>query len=242
MKNKLAIVTGASSGVGLEIASEFLESGAHVVVCARRQELLEQKFEAYDKAIIRKLDVTSEKEIAGLVYEIIRDYERIDVLVNNAAVLHSGMVEEIDVSQWRESYQVNVEAPFIFCKYVLPHMKERDYGRIINMSSGGAVNCAPEYSLYSSTKAALNAFSRSLSRELEGTNVIVNMMSPGPCRTEMFPDSPLDPKLAVPTAKMLAQLPKGGPSGEFFWFERKVDVFPDLSSINWAEPSSFEGN
>ena len=106
------------------------------------------------------------------------------------------------------------------------------------MSSGGSVACGPEYSLYSSTKAALNAFTKALGRELEGSNVKANAMSPGPCKTDMFPDNPLSPDAAVPTAVYLATLKDGGPNGQFFWMEREVQIIPDFSHVNWADPNS----
>jgi NAD(P)-dependent dehydrogenase (short-subunit alcohol dehydrogenase family) len=238
MNNLTTIVTGASSGIGRVIAEAYLKRGAKVAVCARRLESLQEIFGRHDNAAIYKVDVSDAIQIANFVKKVEKQFGGIDILLNNAAVLSSGRVEDMNPTDWTIGYRVNVEAPFLLCKYVLPGMKERNFGRIINMSSGGSVACGPEYSLYSSTKAAINAFTKSLGRELEGTNVKANTMSPGPCKTEMFPENPLSPDAAVSTAVYLATLPEDGPNGRFFWMEREVQIIPNLSHVNWADPNS----
>lgn len=240
MNNQTVVVTGASSGIGRAIAEAFLTRGATVAVCARRVERLHHLFGNYDRAFVRQVDVRDVEQIRTFVTEVDQRFNGIDVLVNNAGVAIAGTVEEIECADWERAYRINVEAPFLFCKFVVPGMKRRNYGRIVNMSSGGSVNCAPGYSVYASTKAALNAFTRSLSKELQGTDVKANMMSPGPCRTEMFPDAPLAPEAAVPTALYLATLPADGPNGRFFWAMQEVQIMPDLSHIDWSDPSSLD--
>ena len=91
---------------------------------------------------------------------------------------------------------------------------------------------------YSSSKAAINAFTKSVANEIEGTNVKINTMSPGPCKTEMFPDNPLDPDAGIPTALMLASESEKLSNGKFFWMEKEVEVFADVSNIDWSDPNS----
>lgn len=240
MEGRVVLITGGSSGIGQEYALRFLDRGARVVVCARRIERLRETFHGRREVLALQVDVSEAEQVQTLVQRAEAEFGRIDVLLNNAAVLFHGQVEEMTPSEWRRAYDVNVLGVFLCCRYVLPGMRERDYGRIINMSSGGSVNCAPGYSLYSSSKAAVNAFTKSLGRELEGTNVKVNVMSPGPCRTEMFPDNPLHAGAGFFTALKLATLPADGPNGRFFWMEREVQVIPDLSHVNWTDPSTLD--
>lgn len=236
LKDKVTIVTGASSGVGKAIAEGFLAEGAHVAVCARRLERLRQLFGENDRAFIKKVDITDVEQVGRFVESVYGKYRRIDVLVNNAGVYLARNLPEIDIKDWRYSFAVNVEAPFCFCKLVVPYMKASNYGRIINLTSGAAVNCPPGDSAYSASKAALNALTRTLSRELGDYNIKVNMMSPGPCRTEMAPQGTIEPERAVPTAIFLATLPGDGPSGRFFWLMQELEAFPDLSHIPWLNP------
>lgn len=240
LKNQVAIITGASSGIGRSIAEAFLSKGAKIAVCARRIDRLKDIFGDNERVFIKEVDVSDQGQIKLFVEDVEQHYKKIDILINNAGILFSGKVEDMKPKEWQLGYRINVEAPFLFCKYVLPGMKNRNYGRIINMSSGGSVNCGPEYSMYSSTKAAINAFTKSLSKEQEGYDIKVNTMSPGPCKTEMFPDNPLPPDAAVPTAGYLATLSSDGPTGCFFWLMREVQIMPDLSHVNWADPSSLD--
>ena len=121
-------------------------------------------------------------------------------------------------------------------------MKKNNYGRIINVSSGGAVNCAETFFSYSSSKAALNTLTKTLSKELKNYNIKINTMSPGPCKTEMFPKNKLSTKLSIPTVKYLSSLSNSGPSGEFFWFMKKISIISDLSDLSdldWSNPNFF---
>ena len=119
-------------------------------------------------------------------------------------------------------------------------MKKNNYGRIINISSGGAVNCVEKYLSYSSSKAALNTLTKTLSKEIKKNNIKINSMSPGPCKTAMFPKNNLSTKLSLPTIKYLASLDSKGPTGKFFWFLNEIDVFPDLKHINFNKPKKLK--
>jgi NAD(P)-dependent dehydrogenase (short-subunit alcohol dehydrogenase family) len=109
-------------------------------------------------------------------------------------------------------------------------MKKNNYGRIINISSGGAINCEKNYLSYSSTKAALNTLTKTLSKEITKKNIKVNSMSPGPCKTRMFPKNKLDPSKCLQTLDYLASLQKSGYSGKYFTFMKKIEIFPNLKS------------
>ena len=241
LKNKIVFITGASSGIGKALVLAFSSKDCFVIACARRLKLMQINYSKYKNILPLELDVSNSNEVQECVDRVLKEFGKIDILINNAAVLTHGKVDKMAVDKWNDSININISGVFYCCKYILPSMKENNYGRIINMSSGGSVNCGAEYSLYSLSKAAINAFTKSLGKELHDTNIKANLMSPGPCRTDMFPENPLDPeKAAVPTAMMLAQIPENGPNGKFFWMEKEVPIIIDLSHIDWSDSNSLE--
>ena len=161
----------------------------------------------------------NEKQIKKLTYKIFKKFKRIDVLINNAGIAFNSKLEDINLKKMNNLFKTNLYAPFIFIKYCLPIMKEQNYGRIINISSGGSINCAKNYSAYSASKAALNTVAKSLKNELDGYNIKINTLSPGPIKTKMFPKNKLSPKLSLPTLEYLINIGRNGPSGNFFWFK-----------------------
>ena len=240
LNKKIIIITGASSGIGKEIVLDLASEGALVVACARRFNSMEKEFKNIPNVLPDKLDVSDHVEVKKMVEYVFSKFHSIDVLVNNAAICSSAEVDNISISEWIQTININISGMFYCTKYSLQKMKKKNYGRIINISSGGSVNCSPKYSLYSLTKASVNAFTKSLGSELKNYNIKANTMSPGPCRTEMFPENPLDPKVCLPTVKLLATLPINGKNGRFFWMEKEVEIFPDLTSIDWSDPSSYK--
>ena len=239
LEGKIAIVTGASRGIGWEIALGFADEGANLVVCARDEARLQRLVGEIERrqrrAVAVKADVTVEADVERLVKRTVETFGRIDVLCNNAGVSHRGLVDELDPPQWDEVIAVNLRGPFLCSRAVLPHMKRQDYGRIVDMSSGSAINCTPGFSAYSASKAALNALSRTLANEVAGSNILVNAMSPGFLKTDMNPEGTRSPSAAVPTAVDLASLPDGGPNGRFYRFQQEMEVIPDLSNLDWTK-------
>jgi 3-oxoacyl-[acyl-carrier protein] reductase len=237
LEGKVAIVTGASRGIGWEIALGFADEGADLAVCARDGTRLERLVGEIERRGRRALavtaDVTLEADVTRLAERTVETFGRIDVLCNNAGVFHKGAVDALDSSRWDEVIAVNLRGPFLCSRAVLPHMKRQNYGRIVDMSSGSAINCRPGWGAYSASKAALNALSRTLANELTGFNILVNAMSPGFLKTDMNPQGTRLPGAAVPTAVELASLPDGGPSGRFFRFQQELEVIPDLSKLDW---------
>jgi NAD(P)-dependent dehydrogenase (short-subunit alcohol dehydrogenase family) len=108
------------------------------------------------------------------------------------------------------SLQVNAIAPLMLIQTVLPDMEERGFGRIINVTSGAPLNCFPEYAAYSSSKGTLNAITATAAREYEDQNIKINLMSPGPVRTEMAPEAPMEPSACHETVDHLLSLDKNG--------------------------------
>ena len=237
LAGKIAIVTGASRGIGWEIALGFADEGADIAVCARDESRLKQlisKIEQHGRrAIAVRADVSKETDVQRLVDRTMEAYGRIDVLCNNAGVAHRGGVDELDPAKWDEVIAVNLRGPFLCSRAVLPHMKRQNYGRIVDVSSGAAVNCSPGFAAYNASKAALNSLSRTLANEVTGYNILVNAMSPGSLKTDMNPEGSRPPSDALPTAVYLASLPDDGANGRFFRFLKELEVIPDLSKFDW---------
>lgn len=236
-QNKVVVITGASSGLGLNIAKEFIKENAKVSLCARRINKLKKNYQNKKNVFFQKIDVSSEKNIKKFLTNTIKKFGRIDILINNAGTAKSSNVENIKYKDLKKTFEINVFAPVIFLRESLKIMKKKNYGRIINVSSGGSVNCARSFFLYSSSKSALNTLAKTFAKEIKGFNIKINTMSPGPCKTAMFPKNKLSTSLSIPTIKYLSSLPNNGPSGEFFWFMKKIDIIPDLSHIEWDNPN-----
>lgn len=196
MEGMVAIVTGASRGLGRAIAKEFAAEGAKVVVSARRSsptglpgttvETAEQIREAGGEAMALTCDVSDEEQVVAMVSQTIDMYGQIDVLVNNAGVMVLGeTLLDIDPEKWDQSVAANLRGPYLCSRSVLPWMIEQGRGSIINLGSrmghdhaqGGGV-------LYSATKAAVHMFSFCLADEVREHNIAVNILSPGGLKTE----------------------------------------------------------
>lgn len=139
LTGKVAIITGASSGIGIQIAKAFAEQGANVALLARRIDRLEnvaKEIEAIGrKALPVKCDVTKEDDAKSAVNTVITKFGKIDILMNNAGVASVGSVETIDTAEWDRVIDTNLKGTFLMSKYVVKHMKERGYGKIINTAS-----------------------------------------------------------------------------------------------------------
>ncbi len=240
LKNKVVIITGGSSGLGKTIAQTFIKEKAKVAICSRRLSLLKKIYPRDKKILLQKVDVSKEAAIKLFVKKTIKSFGRIDILINNAGIALPSSIEKIKYLDLNKTFQTNLFAPTIFIKEVLKSMKKNNYGRILNISSGGSVNCSENYFGYSASKAALNVLTKTFSKELKNYNIKVNSISPGPCKTKMFPLNKLSTNLSLPTIKHLSSLKEDGPSGKFFWFMNEIDVFPNLKHINWGNPKSYK--
>jgi len=237
LEGRTAIVTGASRGIGREIALGFADEGADVILCARDETRLQQVADEITqrgrRVIAVRADVSRVADVQSVVDQTLNLFGRIDVLCNNAGLAVRGEVDELDPVDWDNVIAVNLRGPFLCSRAVLPHMKTQNYGRIVDVSSGAAVNCSPGMAVYSASKAGLNALSRTLAAELREYDILVNAMSPGFLKTDMNPEGTCPPEDAVPTALLLASLPTGGPSGLFYRFMKELTVIPDFSDFDW---------
>ena len=196
MDGMVAIVTGASRGLGRAIAKEYASEGASVVICSRSQSptglsgTLEETAadirNAGGNVFAIDCDVTDDPQVNEMVRQVIERYGKIDVLFNNAGAMVLGeSILEIDAARWEQVMRINVNGPYHCSRAVVPTMMEQQRGSIINLGSrmatdpkqGGGV-------LYSASKAAVHMFSLCLADEVRDYNIAVNILSPGPLRSE----------------------------------------------------------
>ena len=183
--SKLLLITGVSSGFGRALAQEALTTG-HQVVGTVRSERAKQAFEALDpaKAVGRVLDVTDFDAIDGVVAEIEANVGEIDVLVNNAGYGHEGILEESSLAEMRRQFDVNVFGAVAVTKAVLPYMRSRRRGHILNITSMGGFITMPGIAYYCGSKFALEGISEVLGKEVKSFNVHVTAVAPGSFRTD----------------------------------------------------------
>jgi 3-oxoacyl-[acyl-carrier protein] reductase len=232
--NKIVLITGASSGVGLSLA-HYLTGSFQVIAVARRIERIEEAFRDNAKVFPVRMDLEDAGEVKKGLDEILDRWGFIPYLINNAGVNIKAAITDLKPEEVLRSLQVNALSPLMIFKRLLPAMKENDFGRVIQVTSGAPLNCFPEYGAYSASKGALNALTVTAAKECAGFNVKINLMSPGPVRTEMAPEAPMDPSVCHPTVDYLLGLGENGPTGRFFWLGYEIPLFPVLEGVHWLE-------
>lgn len=189
LTGKVALVTGASRGIGRAISVALGAEGATVVLTARAVEKLnetaDQVAKAGGQARIVITELTNEDSIKNLVEVVRENYGKLDILVNNAGVTHSAKLEKTATEDWQRCMLVNARAPFILCREALPLLRQAPAGCIINIASVVGVKGYPLQSAYTSSKHALRGMTISLAEELRGSSVRVHLLCPGGVDTEM---------------------------------------------------------
>ncbi|MCZ0205230.1 oxidoreductase [Streptomyces sp. UMAF16] len=187
--SKVWLVTGASSGFGRAITEAAVAAGDLVVGAARRPEALEDLVAAHPgKVEALRLDVTDGAAIEAAVADVVARHGRIDVLVNNAGRTHVGAVEETTEQELRDLFELHVFGPTALVRAVLPHMRERRSGAIVQMSSMGGQMSFAGFGAYSGTKFALEGISEALADEVADFGIKVLIVEPGAFRTSLFGD------------------------------------------------------
>jgi 3-oxoacyl-[acyl-carrier protein] reductase len=194
LSGKVAIVTGASQGLGLEIARNFIQLGASVVLCSRDRGLLDQARKtlcgiALDGQFIEAItaDVSNLDDVSKLVETTLSRLGRIDILVNNAGIYGPmDLIDAVDWAQWVKAIEINLFGSVLMCRAVLPAMKAQRKGKIIQLSGGGATNPLPRISAYAVSKAAILRFAETLAEEVREYGIDVNAIAPGALNTRLL--------------------------------------------------------
>jgi 2-dehydro-3-deoxy-L-rhamnonate dehydrogenase (NAD+) len=190
LKNRTAIVTGGARGIGFGVAERMLASGAAVVLWDVDADALAKAAAALKRngrVLTAIVDVADEAAIARGVEACLRDLGKIDILVNNAGITGGNApLWELEPKVWRRVVEVNLIAPYLVCRAVVPHMVAAGYGRIVNIASIAGKEGNPNASHYSASKAGLIGLTKSLAKELATTGVLVNCVTPAAAKTEMF--------------------------------------------------------
>jgi NAD(P)-dependent dehydrogenase (short-subunit alcohol dehydrogenase family) len=211
LTGKVALITGASRGIGAALALELAQAGAHIVAVARTTgglEELDDKIKAAGgTATLVPLDVKDSDGIARLALALLERYERLDVMIGNAGILGPlSPLGHIEPKDWDNTFAINVTANWQLIRCMDPLLKRAAAGRALFLTSAVAYKARAYWGLYSATKAALDAMIRSYAAECATTNVRANVVAPGPTRTRMYASAfpGVDP-LTLPTPEEVAK-------------------------------------
>jgi len=194
LEKQRALITGASQGFGLAVASAFVREGASVLMCARDDKKLEHAAdevrrvaEGGAEVLVARADVARQDDVTALVAVAQRKWSGLDVLVCNAGVYGpKGPLEAVDWEAWSDAIRINLMGVVLPCRAVLPDFKRRRQGRIIVVSGGGATKPMPFLSAYAASKAAVVRFAETLAEETRDYNVAVNAVAPGALNTRLL--------------------------------------------------------
>uniref|UniRef100_B8HSU7 Short-chain dehydrogenase/reductase SDR n=1 Tax=Cyanothece sp. (strain PCC 7425 / ATCC 29141) TaxID=395961 RepID=B8HSU7_CYAP4 len=226
---KIAVVTGGNRGIGFAVSRQLGQQGFQVVLTSRdeaRGTTAAQQLQSEGLEVLSyPLDVTQAESVDRFATWLQQQFGRLDVLVNNAGVLLDGQdspdgsLFKAQLSTLQQTLQTNLYGPLLLCQRLVPLMQAHHSGRVVNVSSGAGqlTDMNSGYPTYRISKTALNALTRILAQELQGSNILVNAVCPGWVRTDMGGAiAPRSPEQGADTIVWLATLPDGGPTGGFF--------------------------
>ncbi|MFD2251276.1 3-oxoacyl-[acyl-carrier protein] reductase [Pseudochelatococcus lubricantis] len=192
LEGRVVLVTGAAQGIGRTLSAAFTDAGAAVAVAdinlEKAQKAAEELVSAGGRAHAIKVDVGDASSVDAMVAEIEHVLGHVDILINNAAIfstLKMQPFEDIPLDVWERVQRVNVTGPFLCARAVMPAMRRRGFGRIVNISSGAVTLGRPNYLHYTTSKAALIGMTRSMAREVGAHGITVNAVLPGSVETEI---------------------------------------------------------
>ncbi|QMR78246.1 SDR family oxidoreductase [Enterobacter sp. RHBSTW-00175] len=190
IKDKVIVITGASSGMGEAAARHLAANGAKIVLAARRTDRIDAIASELTKqgkeAIAVATDVTKRDDVQHLIQSAVNRFGRVDVLINNAGVMPLSRLDQCNVDEWDQMIDVNLRGVLHGIAAVLPYMKEQKSGHIINTASVAAHLIFPSSAVYSATKFAVRALTEGLRQETAALNIRVTLVSPGAVKTELL--------------------------------------------------------
>ena len=194
LEGRTAIITGSNQGLGLAIARAYVIAGAGVLLCARDAQMLDQARLEVSKLATRGqvvyaqvADVCQQVDVGRLVDLALQIFPRLHILVNNAGIYGpKGLIEDVDWDEWVRAIEINLLGSVLMCRAVLPHFKVQQYGKIVQLSGGGATNPLPRISAYAASKAAVVRFAETLAEEVQEDHIDVNAIAPGALNTRLL--------------------------------------------------------
>ena len=209
LQNKVAIVTGAGRGIGKAIALTLAREGANIIVNDINLEIAQNVADKIKvigrRAVAIKADISIAKEVNQMVSLAMSQFDRIDILVNNASIIKRGITEELSEEDWEKVINVNLKGTFNCMKSVVGIMKNQKYGKIVNISSiVGKIGDLASAPCYGASKAGIACLGKSLARELAPFNINVNVVAPHAIETEMSKEWPEEKR-----ARIIAEIPLG---------------------------------
>jgi 3-oxoacyl-[acyl-carrier protein] reductase len=209
LSDRTAIVTGAASGIGAGIAVAFAAEGARVALVDKvaesaAQPVLEQVRTVGAEPYFYRCNVANETEVEAMTKAVLSVFGHVDILVNNAGIFTESSVADMPIADWDLVLGVNLRGTFLCTRFVLGHMLERGYGRIINMASQLGQIGGADVAHYSASKGGVIAFTKALAREVSTKGVLVNAIAPGPIKTPL-----LDNETEEWRTRKLGELPIG---------------------------------
>ena len=208
LKGRNAIVTGGAQGIGRAIAERLLASGAEVALWDRDSELLAEtgkQLSERGEVSAAVVDVTDAGAVAGAFESAVERHGAVDIMVNNAGIAGPTMPSwEYPLDEWRAVVDVDLNGVYYCCRTALPHMRERDYGRIVNVASIAGKEGNPNAAAYSAAKAGVIALTKSLAKETADRNIAVNCVTPAAAKTRIF-----DQITQTHIDYMLSKIPRG---------------------------------
>jgi 3-oxoacyl-[acyl-carrier protein] reductase len=190
LRQRVAVVTGGAQGIGHAIAQRFLRSGARVLLWDRNAAQLQQAqadLSAFGTVHVQAVELTDAAAVVQAADAAVAAHGQVDILVNNAGITGgNGSTWELSPAVWRETIEINLVAPYLTCRAIVPHMLQRGYGRIVNIASVAGKEGNPNASHYSASKAGLIALTKSLAKEVATRGVLVNAVTPAAAKTAMF--------------------------------------------------------
>ena len=232
VKKKTIIITGAASGIGRAWAKAFNEEGANVIGCDINQEGLSSLKELGISTLVT--DVSNDQQVKDLVNFAVEKTGRLDVVFNNAGMGYGHKLEESPVGAFEHHIAVHLFGCLYGMKNAIPVMRKQGSGRIINTISRNAETNTPGTSAYSAAKAAIWSASRVAAYEVSDSDILINMIIPGPTNTGIWGRDMKhlqSPEATYPTARMLATLKEGGPTAKVFWDEKEYLMFNSENEI-----------
>jgi 3-oxoacyl-[acyl-carrier protein] reductase len=194
MEKKVILITGASGGMGMHLVNWFKDQNYRLILHYHDNPL---GLEETDSVRIVKADLRFQEQIDSLISFAFNCFGRIDILINNAGISKSSMSWKTEFEAWKETMAINLDAPFLLSKAIIPSMRANNFGRIINISSVVAQTGAVGTSAYSASKAGLIGLTKTLSKELAANEITVNALALGYFNTGMIEDVPLEQQNAI---------------------------------------------